>query len=1032
MIWVYVLFFLSGCASLIYEVVWTRQLTLLLGSTTYAITTVIVAFMSGLALGSFIAGRMSHRLNRPGRVYAGLEIIIGVYALLVPLLMSAAEPVYRAVYPQAMDLPWLLTAVRFAVSLIILMLPTACMGATLPIMMTHITRQGRQLGRSTGWLYGINTLGATAGSLLAGFALMPALGLTQTTRVAALINFTVGVAGLLILRGRKPSEALAASVTPSLEVPSVDAVGERPGFARLALMAACISGLTSMTYQIAWTRSLVMSVGSTTYSFTCILAAFILGIGLGSIAIARYADRLRRPLMILGLFELGIGLSAAVIAPVHGQIPVIFRKVVLSYHEHYDTLLMLEFLLIVAVTAIPTLLMGAAFPLMTRIVGRHHPNAGAAIGRVYVINTLGTIVGAVLTGFLLIRGEVLGIRGSIVVAALANGAVGFWLLMREPPAGWTRGGAATAGGAGLVIIGLVGGFIGRWDPVMLSSAPYRLPLNPIGQKEMLFFREDVDTTVSVYQALPNLDCLTLAVNGKPDASTNRGDLRTQLLLGHLPALLHGPAQRTCVIGLGSGMTLASIARHEGNEQLDCVEISRAVIDAAELFAPFNDDILNSDERVRLIRGDGRNHLLLTSELYDLIVSEPSNPYITGVSSLFTREFFEICRQRLNKRGLLTIWMHTYSMDPEDFRMVVRTLTEVFPYASLWQLMNVDFCLVAGLEPFHVPARAILDGYEQPPVRADLYRAGIRDAGSVVGMFVAGGKALRDWSASGRLHTDDNAILEFSAPRNLYRVTRMEVTRDLTVIQQSPFDEAVLLDSSDPASARLQAKAAASITGRVAVPAAWKRCEEGAALDGLEMLIDAYERDQGDFPIYENLTVIRNVARDPQLSMDFDAARFDKLQERMAGLAQPLVIWPQGATLTEIARTLQSTAAKYRSKNLATVLHYLNEAREIAPDDGLVVATMVLALREHGRAAEADPLLAGFLASHPGDGWACFAAGAVALADKKNDEALGWFARVLESGVVTPEQLAGDPRLSTFRDDPAFKSMLERWSASQPH
>ena len=293
------LFFLSGSAGLMYEVVWTRKLTLLFGGTTYAITTTVAAFMAGLGLGSYIAGRIAHRLSATGRAYGVLQLAVGVTALAVPLLLRTVEPLYRAIYSPGAGVG-LLTTVRFAGGMLVLMLPTTLMGATLPVLVRYVTSRGRQVGQSVGVLYGINTLGAVGGTLAAGFILLPNVGMNATTYVAAGLNFAVGAAAFIFLRGRKEDAAAAAAAAARREAKArkrqqhkavtQPVAGFEPAISaraigRAALLATGVSGMAGMIYQIAWTRTLVMSIGSTTYAFSCILAAFILGLGGGSLLV---------------------------------------------------------------------------------------------------------------------------------------------------------------------------------------------------------------------------------------------------------------------------------------------------------------------------------------------------------------------------------------------------------------------------------------------------------------------------------------------------------------------------------------------------------------------------------------------------------------------------------------------------------------------------------------------------------------------------------------------------------------------------
>ncbi|MBI4578957.1 MAG: fused MFS/spermidine synthase [Planctomycetes bacterium] len=895
---VYVLFLLSGGTGLVYEVVWSRQLVFLLGGTTYAITTVLVAFMSGLALGSWLSGRLGSRVRRPGRGYGLLEIAVGLYALAVPVLLRLADPLYRAIY-QAVSAPGsqtpmvILTAARFCVGALVLLLPATCMGATLPMLVRYVVRDAGRLGRSTGLLYGINTCGAMIGTLLAGFVLIPRLGLTRTTWSTAAVNVGIGLLALRFLRAeavRPVSDQAAVPAKPTKQArPSaapIPAVTSTKDLRQTVLVVAGLSGLAAMVYQIAWTRALIMSLGSSTYAFTCILAAFILGLGVGSLAVAGWVDRWSRPVLLLAAMELGIGLAAIFIVPLHGQMPAMVHDLVVRRHQNYASLLVAEFVLVIAITFVPTFLMGAAFPLIVRIAGATGRDAGATVGQVYSVNTVGTIVGSFLAGFVLIRGDVLGIQNSIVAAALLNACAAAWLLTKSGPAGRLMPVHAAAGGFGVIAVLAVGVLTGPWPRDLLTSGPFifRGDREPAGRQIEYFF-EDVDATVSVERIGGPQGSLTLCVNGKPDAS-NVEDLRTQLLVGHLPALFDRVGAKACIIGLGSGMTLAAVARYPSYQQIDCVEISEGVIGAAETFKHDTYDILHSDPRVRLIRADGRNHLLLTDETYDLIVSEPSNPWLAGISNLFTREFFDLCRQRLAPHGVLAVWLQSYSTSQANFRMVLRTLMDVFDSASVWEAGLPDYCLIAGPRLADVPLADLVARFEQPAVRGDLARIALRDIGSVLGNYVTGGPRLRQWVEDAPVHTDDNALLEFRAPWDLYSQSHLQIAEALLDLQGSPLG-GLVRDDTDAATAAARARTDACVAARRLRVRGMRQWEEEQHAASVHTLVEAYRADPGDFLVYQLL--MEHVGELEEWSRDEPALR--ELVDEIEQLPPPEITLP---------------------------------------------------------------------------------------------------------------------------------------------
>jgi spermidine synthase len=958
---VLLLFLLSGAAGLIYELIWVRELIFVFGGTTYAITTVLVAFLGGLGLGSYLAGRMAERLERPGRVYGMLEITIGVYALAIPLLLDQMLPIYRALYAPLSDWPVALALVRFALSVLVLVVPTTLMGATLPILVRYVTGAGGAVGRSVGILYGTNTFGAVIGTMLAGFWLIPRFGLTSSTRIAAAVNLIVGVTGFIILGRavlRERAEAalaearLADKAARKVKTPPSGTLATGPDpIRRWLLLGFAVSGFAAMVYQLTWTRTLVMFIGSSTYAYTCILAAFILGLALGSLVIARWADR-GDPVTLFAIAELLIGAVAVLIVPQYGNIPGLVQKLVAAHADAYGTLLAWQFVIIVATTLVPTFLMGAVFPLVARALAQgRDESAAAAVGRAYAVNTLGTIVGAFVAGFVLIRSDVLGVQNSIVLASVLNGAVGTGLLLARAPRPLMAKDAAVPV-AGLVLIVALGLLGGGWDRHKLISAPYLgRTYTAAADREIVYYKEGVDLTVAVAHPKGNPDGLSLTVNGKPDAAIGYEDNVTQLLLGHLPALVTPPGQDACVIGLGSGMTLAALARHPSYQHLDCAELSEEVIEAARLFAPYCDNVLDKSQ-VRILRADGRNHLMLTDRMYDLIVSEPSNPWMTGVSNLFTREFFQAARGRLRENGRLAVWLHAYSMSVHDFQMVVRTLFDVFDSVSLWELNATNFLLLAGRTPLRIDAADCAQRFENPAVLSDLYCIAVTRPGQVLGRFIAADVPLKAWCREAKIHTDDNALLEFSAPRYLYVGEQAQLIEQFVALQQPP---ASLMADSGGAQDALLKEAEAFSAARVAYAKANVTVLRKDLVATLNLLLESHRKFPGHPDVHTAAQYVGHAIRaDANLK---DQPELIPLFAEAAQIRRPRLA-NRGATLAQIAAACRKdadTAARTNEWALAAV--HLAEARRLQPDDPEIAQALKEALDKAGSSPETAGLRA---------------------------------------------------------------------------
>ncbi|MEE8170387.1 MAG: fused MFS/spermidine synthase, partial [Phycisphaerae bacterium] len=857
------------------------------------------------------------------------EIVIGLCALAVPTILSAAVPLYRLVYPHVTDNLWLLTMLRFAIAFAVLLVPTTCMGATLPLLVRYATAAGMPFGRSVGVLYGVNTMGAVFGTAAAGFYLIPAFGMALSTMLAAAVNLSIGLLAIAWLRQDRAEESKAS---PTLH-PTVEPV---PATSRRAVLGAlAASGFAAMAYQITWTRALIVSLGSSTYSFTCVLTAFILGLGLGSLLMSRFADQLRRPFLVLSAMQWTIGLTALAIVPLQELVPGWVNALVTLFASRFELLLGVEFLLIVAITVIPTLLIGGVFPLAARLIIRPGEAPAAATGRAYAANTVGTVLGAFVTGFVLIRSDVLGIQNTIVTATILNGAAGWCILALAPPGERPRLVGLATGALSVLALWAVGTHIRTWNPDSFAREPFFMTGMRSGMgsgSKILSYAEGVDFTVIVSQSKTDPDEIALRVNGKADASTALNDMVTQLLLGHIPGVLGVDDRSACVIGLGSGMTLAALAKYPNYELLDGVEISDEVIRAGEFFAPYCDHVLNN-ARVNLIRADGRNHLLLSRRTYDVIVSEPSNPWLAGVANLFTREFFDLCRDRLSEHGRLAVWLHGYFMALDDFRMVARTLCDAFESVSVWEIGRNNYLFVAARREPQVPLSDVIRRYREPSVRADLYRIGIHNAAQLLGGFLVSDAALRAWSAEAPPHTDDRTILEFSAPKRLYAISEAgDIARELQAISESPIGSWIIADAADGDHQDIVSQLDHIRRARGERMRALDHAEQAQYAEALQALYDGRCVAPTDRELYRLLFELRRTLEHSRPEILNTSAVSGRLEQLMR-LRPPLFTPARGASLNEIAGMLLSRARVAARDDLTDiVLADLGEAADLSPDN----------------------------------------------------------------------------------------------------
>jgi len=759
-----VLFFFSGASALIYEVVWVRQLTNVFGGSAFAIATVLAAFMAGLALGSTLLGRFIDRRGHPLVVYGVLEAGIAVWALALPALLGALDRLYVGIYQGAHPGFHTLSLIRFILSFLVLLPPTTLMGGTLPVLGKLLLRERAGLGVRAGILYGINTLGAVLGTFAAGFFLLPLLGMRGTTWTAVCVN--LGVALLAVGLSRRIP--IAAVSVPPEQLPAPSSPGTSPRLRRAVLAVYAASGFAALAYEVAWTKTLSMILGTTNYAFTSMLATFLLGLALGSLLFGRLADRSRRVEALLAEVQLLIPLFALLTIPILEKLPQLFVDAFPHLHtwaaqEGYRILLAASTLFL------PAVLMGGTFPLVTRVYVGDRSNTGRDLGVLYAANTVGAILGSFLAGFVLI--PALGRQNTILAATLVNVAAAVFLLVsvswrRVPgPYRW----ATTA--AAVLLVPAVSIGLRPWNPRIMASGAYLYaPLMKPGTSieeglegsNLFFYEESTEATISLWQS----DAVTsLRTNGKVEASSH-GDMATQRLISHLPLFYHsGEPRRALMIGLASGISVGSLLTHP-LDHVDTVELMPSMLHAARYFDAYNHNCLD-DPRLDVILNDGRNELLLTDKKYDVIVSEPSNPWIAGVGSLFTREFFELTKSRLAPGGVVCQWVQTYQFRDEDLRTILATFRDAYPYLHMWEGAAGDLILVGSEEPLVLDLDRVRAELQGPPGE-DLAEVEILPLPQLLGYFVTDRDGISEWVGDWpRRVTDDNLYLEYAIPRHMF-------------------------------------------------------------------------------------------------------------------------------------------------------------------------------------------------------------------------------------------------------------------------
>ena len=769
-----VCFLLSGAAGLLYEVVWSKQLAYLLGGSLQSVATVVAAFLGGLALGArFLGTRLA---NRPGltRTYAVLEVgvaLLGV--LMLPLLRSLDAPVgqlYRTFGGESAAF----ASARVALLFVLLVPPAALMGATLPVLVARSERG--TLGAGLAGLYAINTLGAVAGSVIGGFYLLPSLGLTAATFVAAALNL---FAALLAWWGSAGEhDASRATVVPPGTVPAVLEPSARAVFAGLF----ALSGFTALLLQLAWVRLFGLVLGSSVYSFSAVLGVYLLGITLGSAAIAPLLARGNVQPWWFALLQLGIALSSVAGLHAHAGLPKAMLDLGEKSGASWAGLMGGELALVASLLLLPCVLLGASFPLAARLLQR--AAAGPTTALAYAVNTFGTIVGSLATGFLLLPS--LGVHGVVLLASGLAALAGL-VAMFLPGTPRPRLLPLSTAAALLIATTVTGAFAPRWQPLLMSLGTFR-PYSALdlvrtfrgsgatgdptrvlaADQRVLYYRDGINASVLVATD-KDQSKRWMRVGGKVDAST--GDMLTQVLLGVIPVAMGDSGARTLVVGHGSGVTAAA-ALAAGAGLTDIVELEPAVVAGSRFFHEHSEDPLD-DPRVTLHLEDARTLLMHGAGEYGVIISEPSNPWVAGVNNLFTVDFYRRVRARLRPDGVFCQWLQLYELSPRTFKSLLASFLTVFPDAHL-------FCVWRGADALVVAApggRTLsLERLRSPRLSFEYGRAPLAAPEQLAGFYVASGAALRAMAAGAEPNSDERPFVEYQAPRDMIEVGRLYSSR----------------------------------------------------------------------------------------------------------------------------------------------------------------------------------------------------------------------------------------------------------------
>jgi spermidine synthase len=938
---VFVLFFFTGAAGLIYQVSWQRWLLNVFGATIYSVATVLAAFMGGLALGSYLFAGPAQRMRRPLAAYGLAEIGIGISALILPLMLRLFDPVFSFAY-QSLDANFAaLTAIRFFLVFMLLLIPTTLMGATIPLLARFLSPDGTGAGGRVGFLYALNTLGAVVGTVLAGFVFIRFLGVQGTVALAVAINVIAGGLSIWLAKFFPELEPQAPKVAP--EAPSLPAsTGGVSPSTKLALIfgAYAISGFCALALEVAWSRALIFTfdaLKSTTYSFTAMLATYLVGVALGSAVLSPFVHKAKNPFRLYALLLCLIGISSilSLFVLYHRGYEIgsnLFQALDESSSSgiRWSAAVALVFVRAGAVMFLPTFCMGLAFPVAVRIVTELSNQSAQVVGRLYAINTVGAIFGSIVAGFFLV--PFAGLATSIIMLGSIQVLAGVWLLLKDeetpiPQRRWL---------AGLGVAVVLVAFVRQPRPAIFQL------LTPT-EREIVFYKEGPLATVSVIEN--DLGFRTIYVDAVGVAGTDPILLTDQKSLAHVPMLLLENPKSAVTVGFGSGGASFSYTLYPELEEIHCLEITRTVVDAAptlkesnhgvvdrlsreqmaratpvrgddgrverirvaqadgsatehlSLWGRWPDPWIKSDSRFEILLDDARSFLKHSGRKYDIIATDCTDLRYKSNANLYDVEYFTICRERITDEGMVVVWMPLAGLSDESYRVALRSFEKVFPHMEVLYPTNhpTHYVLLLGTkEPLKIDVDVMRQRLANPLVRKDLEEIGFSSVEKILSCFILGGENLRKYIGDGPLNTENTPFLEFESP--LYGYGDSPLLNNVDNMMRFHTDPLRLV--SDPS----QREAVREVTGRFvqALPDVILGHRLYRELD-LIGATQAYMRAQAVNPEDPSLPILLNM---------------DELRRKITG--QPNQIWPRW-------KLGESLAIQGRDSEAVTVL---NEALRI--------------------------------------------------------------------------------------------------------
>lgn len=735
-------FFISGASAILYEVLWIRLLSLAFGGVTLTTGVVTALFLSGLALGAFWGGKFVDRLAKGGTkrlfiFYLVIELIIACWGIINWRTFS---------YFSLTAGDW-----RYPVTYLFILVQTVIIGSTWPLMFKIFLGLGSQW-KVSGLIVFLNTIGGAFGALFASFFLLASIGVFGTLLAAGAGNMLAGLTvGFL---GKRNDEEIAVR-------PDKIRSKERSLSPFLITLALFGAGFLGMALEIFWMRSFGLVLGSSVYSFTLVLFVILFGLALGGIIINRWDEKISANIFVWFFYisSLLIFLGLVFISKAPEMVVWWFEK----FGKTFISFWVLGIFLISGIALLPSIVSGMIFAKGIVLLKDSFDIAGRKAGFAYFANTLGGVLGGLISALFLLSW--LGLREGIVVLGSLGILVYLWLYISS------KGLSQSLFIWLLIPVAVAFYGVVNWDKRVISSGAWLYGSDALRKTagiKVLSYKDGREATITTTWREGTTSLFT---NGKADASTDIDDMGTQAILGHVPILLYQNPQKVLVIGLGSGVTAGAISQHPKVEKIVVAEIEPEVVKVAgKFFKEANYDVLNNP-KTSLYIGDGRNFLLQSREQFDIITSEPSNPWIIGHSKLFTQEFFKLGRDHLGEDGVFFQWLHLYNMRPNEVKSIIATFHSVFPYVQLWTSTNpVDIFLAGKKKPFNLSWNRFQEALDNPGVRESLARRGLDDGIRLLSLLWAGTEVVESLSSGGEIHTDNRPILEYKTPLGLFEDT----------------------------------------------------------------------------------------------------------------------------------------------------------------------------------------------------------------------------------------------------------------------